>query len=403
METPPLISALLRNKTGPILVALQVAITLAVAVNALYLIALRIEVARRATGMDVQNIFWVQSRVYAQDFNHQAAAQADLQYLSSLPGVRAATTINFPPMSGQATVLLYYTMPGQKGLSQPANVYLTNEHGLTALGVRLLAGSMFDASTVAPAVNAIGARGQAVISQALAGKLFPDGDALGKTIYGSADQPVRIIGVIERMLGGYPMSAAYDSVALFPGLIVDPSGGQVRYLVRTLAGRRNEVMARVEATLEQREQGRIITKVETLQKTASQALTDVRGTSMLLMVVVTLVLAVAALGIFGLATFNVLTRTRQIGTRRALGARKADIVRYFIVENWVVTSGGIVLGCILALFIAVKLSSLLQMPRLPFIYVLCGVMSVWALGLLAALIPARRAAAVPPAMATRSV
>ncbi len=58
MEVPPLISALLRNKTGPILVALQVAITLAVAVNALYLITLRIEVMRRPTGMDVANIFW---------------------------------------------------------------------------------------------------------------------------------------------------------------------------------------------------------------------------------------------------------------------------------------------------------------------------------------------------------
>src|SRR5689334_19175484 len=105
METPPLISALLRNKTGPMLVALQVAITLAVAVNALYLIMLRVEVARRPTGMDVENIFWIQSRAYAEAFNHQAAAQADLQYLNSLPGVQAATTINFPPMSGQATVL----------------------------------------------------------------------------------------------------------------------------------------------------------------------------------------------------------------------------------------------------------------------------------------------------------
>ncbi len=53
---------------------------------------------------------------------------------------------------------------------------------------------------------------------------------------------------------------------------------------------------------------------------------------------------VTALGIFGLASFSVNVRTRQIGTRRAVGARKADIVRYFMVENWLVTTMGIVLG-----------------------------------------------------------
>ena len=68
-----------------------------------------------------------------------------------------------------------------------------------------------------------------------------------------------------------------------------------------------------------------------------------------LSVVTGLVLIFSALGIFGLATFNVNTRTRQIGTRRAVGARKRDIVSYFMAENWMVTTLGVVVGCVLAL------------------------------------------------------
>ena len=62
-----------------------------------------------------------------------------------------------------------------------------------------------------------------------------------------------------------------------------------------------------------------------------------------------LVLVFSSLGIFGLATFNVNTRTRQIGTRRAVGARRRDIVRYFLTENWMITTLGVVVGCGLAL------------------------------------------------------
>jgi hypothetical protein len=53
-----------------------------------------------------------------------------------------------------------------------------------------------------------------------------------------------------------------------------------------------------------------------------------------LTVLTALLLGIAALGIFGLAAFNVSTRTKQIGTRRAVGARRTDVVRYFLVENW---------------------------------------------------------------------
>jgi putative ABC transport system permease protein len=115
-----------------------------------------------------------------------------------------------------------------------------------------------------------------------------------------------------------------------------------------------------------------------------------------------LVLVFSSLGIFGLATFNVNTRTRQIGTRRAVGARKRDIVRYFMTENWLITTSGVVVGCCLALGIGYWLSTQYQLPRLSLYYLVSGVLGLWLVGQAAAWQPSLRAAKVSPAMATRN-
>ena len=120
-------------------------------------------------------------------------------------------------------------------------------------------------------------------------------------------------------------------------------------------------------------------------------------------VVIALLLGIAALGIFGLAAFNVSTRTKQIGTRRAVGARRTDILRYFLAENWLITSVGVVVGCVLALLLGYWLSTAFELPRLKLYYLLAGVVVLWSVSLAAALRPARRASLVSPAIATRTV
>ena len=73
------------------------------------------------------------------------------------------------------------------------------------------------------------------------------------------------------------------------------------------------------------------------------------------------------------------------------------------VENWIITTGGVLLGCLLALAAGVQLSRMYQIPQLPLYYVVAGVLMLWVVGLIAVLIPALRAAAISPAVATRTV
>jgi putative ABC transport system permease protein len=86
-----------------------------------------------------------------------------------------------------------------------------------------------------------------------------------------------------------------------------------------------------------------------------------------------------------------------------LGATRADILRYFQTENFLIVTFGIVIGMLLAYGLSLWLMLHYELPRLPLFYLPVGALALWAIGQLAVLGPALRAAAVPPVVATRTV
>src|ERR1700750_3212881 len=107
MEIRPLLSALWRNKTGPLLVAAQVALTLTVVVNMAYIVHQKLADANKPTGIDLGNVFWITTEANTSDYNYPAAVKADLQYLNSLPGVVAASTANNVPQTFNNSTLTF--------------------------------------------------------------------------------------------------------------------------------------------------------------------------------------------------------------------------------------------------------------------------------------------------------
>ncbi|MBX5460066.1 MAG: ABC transporter permease [Steroidobacteraceae bacterium] len=409
MEIRALVSAMWRNRTGPILVAAQVAITLAVVVNMAYLIQQRLETAAKPTGIDINNIFWVHLEAIDPEYNYEAAVRADLDYLNALPGVIAAATSNGTPQAFYALGLPFAVSPEQldKEGAHVARVFMANEHYLDALGLELIAGRNFESSVVAPPAQDVPSgiaawAPEVIITKYMADKLFPDGNAVGKPLYvGLVNRSSTVVGVVK-LLQGAPMPD--EQFALSNVLVpMIPPGPDSFYIVRTEPGRRDATMARVEKELADRVPGRFLSRIEALEKTAAQARFTFRSSAIILSVIGVFVLAVTLVGITGLAAFNVTTRTRQLGTRRAIGARKFHILRYFIVENWIITSVGALVGCALALAAGIKLSTTYALPRLPLYFLVAGVVAIWILGLLAVVVPARRAASISPATATRTV
>ncbi|MGL5666025.1 MAG: ABC transporter permease, partial [Shewanella sp.] len=122
-----------------------------------------------------------------------------------------------------------------------------------------------------------------------------------------------------------------------------------------------------------------------------------------LTMMVVLLLLITSLGVTGMVMFNIQRRTKQIGTRRALGAKKRDIISYFLVENYLLCLLGGGIGVLLAVQLGQQLMSLYSLPMLEIIYPLLTVAGLFAVTTLAVYLPARKAAKISPATATRSV
>jgi len=399
----PIASALWRNRTGALLVAFQIAIGLAVLVNAVYVVKQRVEKIGRPTGMDTANMIWVSSAGFTKDFDYDASWREDLAAIRAMPGVKAATLISNIPLSGGGSASGFQAKPGEVHPDQSigGNTYLVDEQGVAALGIKLIAGRPFEAQEIQPASKTFELGSQAIVTKAFAAKIFPnDPNPLGKTFYEPPNHPITIVGVIDHMQGAWVGWDDLDQVLLFPRIKTGPSAV---YLVRTEHGRRDAVMRDIEAKLGNSNPGRLLRWVRPFEYFIKQSYLDDRNMAIFLVSVTGALLAITALGIFGLATFNVSTRIRQIGTRRAVGARRMDIVRHFLVENWMVTTAGVVAGCGAALGIGYWISVKYELPRLDLYYLVGGIVVIWLIGLASALQPSRRASRISPAVASRTV
>jgi putative ABC transport system permease protein len=403
MEIRPILSALMRSKVSMILIGLQVALTLAIVCNALFIIGQRLENMHRPSGMNEVDTFWFGSTGFGQGFDAKATLQADLALLRHMPGVAAATSTNSVPMSNGGWGSGINLKPKQKTSTANTTFYMVDADAMNTFGANLVAGRNFKPEEIESRTQ--GERVQPkviIVSKALADKLFPGGDALGKQVYLDEDPPTStIVGIVERMQEPWIDSKEIENATFIPAYM--PYGNHTRYLVRAEPGRRDELMKAVEQKLAEANSGRIIGKMHSLEEVRRDAYAGDRAMAIILGVVIFALLCITALGIVGMASFWVAQRTRQIGTRRALGATRFDILRYFQTENFIITTMGLIAGGVLAYAFSLWLMHAYQSPRLPWYYVPIGFVCLWALGQIAVLGPALRASRVPPAVATRSV
>ena len=402
MELRPILSAMLRNKTGAILVGLQIALTLAVVANAVFIIMQRVEKIGRPPGIDSDNLFFVQSYGFGPNYDQRSTIDNDLRLLRSLPGVLSASPINGIPLSGGGSATNLGPTAEREKQTINVNYYTVDEKGMDSLGPKLVEGRNFTQAEIEFNPDPAGSQFThfAILTKDAARAIFGDEHVVGKTIYQGSDDPAVVIGVMENMLGAWVGWDKLTQVMLLPRITAGPLA---RYVVRAEPGRRDALMAEVEQKLSSSNPNRAISWVRSHTQIKERSYRADSRMVAFLSVLIALMISVTALGIVGLASFLVSVRRKQIGTRRAVGARRIDIIRYFMVENWLLTTGGVVAGTVLAFAFGQWLSSAYSLPRLPPLYVAGGVVVLWILGQLAAFVPARRAAAIPPAIATRTV
>ena len=402
MEIGPIWRAMLRSKGGYILIALQIAVTMAIMVNAIAIMQERSIKMARPSGVDEVNMFSLVSVGFKPDMDEKSLIQEDLDQLRNLPGIIDVVATNSHPLRQGGWSEGLHREPGVGKSVSSSAIYFVDEHGLDAFGVNLVDGKNFapeevswdsDSDDFWPAT--------VIITQALAEDLFPDheGSYVGKEFWFNDDNPANIVGVVERLQAPWPTWTGVERSMLVP---LRRESEFVRYVIRTEAGRRDELMPQVEELLSQSNRDRIIRSVSTVEEARKLAYLGDAAMIKILTFVVTLLTAITGLGIVGLASFSVARRTRQIGIRRALGATKPAIVRYFMLENFIVSSIGVVTGGILAIALNIAMVQAFSLTPLAWYVIPIAMVTLWIVGQTAVAGPARKASNISPAIATRS-
>ncbi|TAN06251.1 MAG: FtsX-like permease family protein [Rhodanobacteraceae bacterium] len=409
MQIQPILAALRHHKAGTMLIALQIALTLAIVCNALFIVHQKLAHLSQPTGIDEANIFVINNQ-WADSMSGpqiDAQMQADLAALRQLPAVHDATASESYPLSGYDWDDFITMKPGQVQKTTDAAVYFGDTHFLDTLGLKLIAGRNFRADEIAPlAPHHDTVPPVAIVTQKLADKLYPNGSALGKTFYAMNPAPVTIIGIVQRLqrqeVETWSAPYAYESL-IFPRRL---DGDGTYYIVRAKPGEMAAAMREAEQALIAQNRMRIIDPkdgVLTFAQVRHRAYDSDRGTAILMGIICAVLLVITGAGIVGLTSFWVGQRRKQIGIRRALGATRRDILNYFLTENFLISGAGAVAGIVLAIAINLWMIAYVQMTRMPWFYVLAGVVVLLLLGQGAALAPALRASRVSPVEATRSV
>lgn len=405
MQIRPILAALRRHRIATFLIALEIALACAVLCNACFLIANRIQAMRIVSGVDENSLAYLSLDGYGRDRVSDLNARI-VAGISAVPGVKAAGVLNTMPFSSNSNINGITIDPARQRYNHEINTYVGDLTSLRALNLHLVAGRMPTQDDSRPIINGFVPRDSLVlITRSLADAVWPGEDPLGKDFW-CIDFHFRVIGVVDHFTVPDPESrsvASRDFSAFVPAISGNDLGGT--YVIQANPRELPHVFRDVMLTIPK------IAPEVVVDHDGSGLVSDLRERYFrndramvdILLGVIAALMLVTALGIVGLASFWVQQRRKQIGIRRAIGATRGDILRYFQTENFLIVTMGIVFGVLLAYVLNLILMKAYEVTHLPAAYLAASAIALWLLGQLAVLGPALRAAAVPPVVATRSV
>lgn len=384
------------------LVVAQIAVSLLLLVAAgLTLRALQ-QLRTMNPGFNPENAAMMSFDLSLQGYNSESGNQLRKQLLNrveSLPGVQSASITDFMPLSmnynGQS--ILIEGQPQERGVNAPtamnANVGMKY---FETIGTPILAGHDLTEQ------DQDGKTRSVVVNETFARQFFPGPNpmenALGKRFRTSPErQPWQIVGVAK--------DGKYWSIGEDPRSFVwFPLGSQLAFntmLVRT-TGKPESVIAAVRNEFRNLDPNLPVTDVKTLTEHMNLSLFPARAVAALLAAFGLLALALAAIGIYGVMSYSVAQRTREVGIRMALGAQRADVLRLILRQGLTLAAIGMGVGLAAALALTRLLSGLLYGVSATDAVAFLGVSLLLGLVvLIACLIPATRAAKVDPMVALR--
>ncbi len=336
---------------------------------------------------------------YAENIQRVNFFKALIGNVRALPGVRSAGLVLLVPGQGYGgdngfTIAEHPPLP--QGEGQTAIVRWADPGYFAALGIPFLRGHTFDAD------QQLDKASEAVVSRSFVRTYFHGEDPIGKHIVFMGTRPFKIVGVVgdTRYLPSKPpQPMMYFPIygVIFRGRTPNMATLAVRSQrdVTSLALPIQQIVQRLDPQL-------AVSDILTMNQVIGKSTLDASFDATLMLAFAVLSLTLAAVGLFGVVSYMVNQRTREIGLRMALGAQKGDVLRMVVGQGLRLTLIGVAIGIAGALGLTRFLSSLLYgvKPTDPLTFIAVSLVLI-AVALLACYIPARRAAKVDPMVALR--
>lgn len=401
MEIKPILLTLKRNKFMSLLMVVQIAFTMGVLSSSIFVAMATLAQWNMPSGIPQDDIIRVSPRIYDEQKEVNQLLASDLKRLRQFPGVEAVSPSSAVPFTAENLVRVY-TQTEEDAKPYLSVIFDGEDNLMEVLELELIEGRRFTAADVIRDTNIQNA--EVMISVDMAQVLFGEQSAVGKTFYlgPQGSDAVKVVGVYANFMTGERLNGRGKSYqSILRARSVWDADSEPHYLIRMAPGTAENKLEDV-MDLFYQEGGRYIDYYERLKRTQKR-MYDGRGSRALTFLVISGVLVlITAFGVTGLTSFQVNQKRKQIGTRRALGARKSDIMRYFLLENSVISLLGLVIGIVLTFSITFEISSDAAQNYLNVGAMLATAAGLWIINLLAVWWPARRAANVPPAIVTRS-
>jgi putative ABC transport system permease protein len=398
----PILCALRRHRLATALIAFEIALACAVLCNACFLIVGQLQALHIESGVAESSLAQISlgcDGCKGADLNARVTTA-----LRAVPGVQSVAVVNAAPF-GQPAGYAGISLDREHFIGVP-HFYAGGPGAVETLGLQLVAGRAFQPDDFQTAELWLPQDTSVWITRAFAQRLWPGQDPLGKEFW-SDKYHFRVIGVMAHLTPPDPGGGHGDSAGEWSVFVPVIPGASLNgvYVLRASPADLPRVLreAREAAQKAAPEAVLDLQQSRTLPELRADFFRQTRVMVGTLAGVIVALLLVTALGIVGLASFWVQQRHKQIGIRRAIGATRSDILHYFQAENFLIVTVGIVIGMVMTFALNLMLMKFYEVPRLPVYYLPIGALVLWALGQLAVLAPARRAAEVPPVVATRSV
>ena len=377
------------------LVVGQVALALLLLVGAGLMLRSFSELSRFDLGFDEERLLTVRVDLPPSRYPDRAAITAFLGRLEprlrALPGVQSVGTTNTLPMLGldgdSDFQIEGRTMP-RPGEEQVAWIRRVTPDYFRAMGMQLVAGRHFTAADDDEAADVV------IINETIAERLFPDQNPVGQRV-NLNDPPVwrEIVGVVEN-IKNFGIRRPSPNAIYFPHT---QASSRAWFIVLRTAGEPEALTPSVRAAVAELDRGLAVSNARPMAQIASGTLAPDRFVAALLTGFALLALVLAAVGLYGVVSYGVNRRMREMGVRIAIGAEPRDIRRLVIGSSLALvgigTAAGLAGAAVLTRFIESLLFDVSAMDPITYagVAVLLGAVAV-----LASVVPARRAARVDP-------